>query len=376
MSDGQPTIWQAEQHTRAKHRILIEYLKRWMPILSQQSRNVGTPRPIKYIDCFAGPGIYTDGTKGSPLLALDAALGHAREFPVPVQFIFIENDRERWQVLADQLSQYNEVTAQSQKVHLTAPIRDDCRITLARMLEESDRRHEKFGPALIFLDQFGYSAVPMLLIQQLMSQPQCEVLTYLFWRDLDRFITDHNKHAGITEAFGHDGWKPAIQMASGERERFMLDTYTAALRQHAGSAYVWPFAMLDENQRLLYWLFFCTNNIRGLEEMKKAMWKVDQTGAFRFSDRDGLAQLTFLTTYTDKMLAHDMASRLAGRTMTVGQVFEWVLTETPAYKFKVPLAALEKRGSVKPVSPPRGRRPGTFPDDNMLLRFEVGMFGT
>ena len=346
-----------------------------MPILSQQSERVGSSdTSIKYIDAFAGPGIYENGEKGSPILALEAALNHSREFPVPVELVFIEEDADRFRVLETELSKFSTRVANSAKIRLAAPQCRDCRIVLGRMLDQCDRLRNKFGPALVFLDQFGYSAVPMDLIQRIMSHPQCEVLTYLFWRDLDRFITDPTKHAGITAAFGSDNWRPAIGLPGGGRERFMLQLYMKNLKQQAVSKYVWPFAMLDQNERLLYWLFFCTNNIRGLEEMKKAMWKVDQTGGFTFNDRDGFGQLKFLTAYTDDVLANDLARSLSGRDVRVGEIYEWVLTQTPAYKFKTALSKLFKSGTVKPVQPPKGWRPGTFPDDGMVLRFENSMF--
>jgi hypothetical protein len=46
--------------------------------------------------------------------------------------------------------------------------------------------------------------------------------------------------------------------------------------------------MYGKNDTLLDWLFFSTNHIRGLDGMKKAMWSMDESGGFRFSDRDTL----------------------------------------------------------------------------------------
>ncbi len=43
-----------------------------------------------------------------------------------------------------------------------------------------------------------------------------------------------------------------------------------------------------------YFLIFGTKHIEGLKAMKEAMWKVDPTGAFRFSDVTNPAQLTLL----------------------------------------------------------------------------------
>jgi three-Cys-motif partner protein len=366
-------VWSAEQHTLAKHKILIEYLDAWMPILSRQSQKVGGPgEVIRYIDGFAGPGSYDRGEKGSPVLALEAALNHSRDFPVPIELTFVEADKDRCDTLRATLSPYMPKVQGSTKVRLVPPVCGDCRHVIGGMLDECDRRRTKFGPALVFLDQFGYSSVPMDLIGRILKHAQCEVLSYLFFRDLDRFITDPNKHAAITAAFGGDEWRSAVTMGSG-REKFMLATYLESLKKRGNCKYVWPFAMLDANERLLYWLFFCTNNIRGLEEMKKAMWKVDQTGGFTFNDRDGFAQFKFLTTYTDERLAADLAQALNGQTMTVGAINEWVLTQTPAYKFRTALADMERKKLARVPNPPAGRRAGTFSDDSMCITFEAQM---
>ena len=111
--------------------------------------------------------------------------------------------------------------------------------------------------------------------------------------------------------------------------------------------------------------------------MKKSMWKVDKTGGFSFSDKHGLGQLSLLTSYGDASLEAELERGLAGRTMSVLEIKEWVLTETPAYLFKGPLAKLEKRGVVKALKPPTGRKPGTYPDShaNMRMQFEMSMFG-
>jgi three-Cys-motif partner protein len=370
VSDNLPTVWSADSHTVAKHQILQAYLSAWLPILSYQSTNLGASgQSIKYIDGFAGPGIYERGQKGSPLLALEAALNHGHEFPTPVEFTFIEDDKDRFIVLKQQLDQYAPQVASSRNVRRVNPVHGDCREVIDGMLVDVNSRRQKFGPALVFLDQFGYSAVPMELISRILAQPQCEVLTFFFWRELDRFVTDATKHPGITAAFGGEDWKPAIALRS--REQFMQDTYMKCLKGRAKAKYVWPFAMTDHNSRLLCWLFFCTNNLRGLEEMKKAMWKVDRTGGFSFSDKHGLDQLSLLTSYGEDRLEEELERGLAGRKISVLEIKEWVLTETPAYLFKGALAKLEKRGILKPLNPTASRRTGKFPDDELILEFSM-----
>lgn len=373
IADQLPTVWPAEPHTRAKHKILKAYLDAWMPILSRQAGKLPTRSSvIRYIDGFAGPGVYEGGEKGSPILALESALHHAAAFPVPIEFTFIEADEARCASLSAELSRHWLQTRESSKVIVRQPVCGECETVLLQMLGDAEQRKDRFGPALAFLDQFGYSAVPMSLIARVLAHPQCEVLTYLFWRDLDRFISDPGKHAGITRAFGSDGWKPAIDMPGGDRARFMLDLYIHSLKERAGAAFVWPFSMLDHNGKLLYWLFFCTNSVQGLREMKRAMWKVDDTGSFTFSDAIGEGQMTLLTSYDQQWLAEHMKKCLIGRTMTVEEVDLFSLTETPCFQFKDALEALERTNVARPVDPPADRRAFTYKDPNLKIRFVAG----
>src|ERR1700676_263902 len=96
MSDTLPTTWHADPHTLAKHAILQRYLQAWFPILSRQASALSRKyrdvlsREILFIDGFAGPGEYTNGKEGSPVIALKAALDHAISFPIPVRMLFVE----------------------------------------------------------------------------------------------------------------------------------------------------------------------------------------------------------------------------------------------------------------------------------------------
>ena len=94
MAAPRTTVWDLEPHTRAKHEILRRYLRAWTPILTQG----GFPE-ILYVDGFAGPGRYSEGEDGSPIIALRAALEHRFRTEATVRFLFIEKDQDRAQVL-------------------------------------------------------------------------------------------------------------------------------------------------------------------------------------------------------------------------------------------------------------------------------------
>ncbi len=210
----------------------------------------------------------------------------------------------------------------------------------------------------------------MDLIRRVMRYPQCEVFSYLDFKDMDRFLTDEAKWPGITRAYGGKEWMPAIKMDSPERDTFLRETYEKFLTERGGAKYVCSFAMFDESARLLYRLFFCTGHIRGLEEMKKAMWKVDKTGRFIFSDKDSLGQLPLWQVFTQEWLADRLAQDLRGETCAVATVKEHALTQTPCYLYVDALRILEKAGRLEVVDPPANRRAGAFrKHPRMLVRF-------
>ena len=386
MVDQLPTVWAAEPHTLVKHAILKRYLQAWFPILSQQAATLRkqfgslAAREILFIDGFAGPGEYKGGEPGSPVIALDAALKHAIPFPMPVRMLFIESRMDRFDHLQGVLEPYLMQAQASPNIHAVDPSHGDCDNVLNTLLDDLEEKRIKFGPALAFLDQFGYSAVSMELIARILSFGQCEVFAYLDYKDMNRWITDERKWPAFTRAYGGDEWKQCINEPENRRRALLLDKYKWALRERGNADYVVSFLMFDRNKSPLYWLLFCTNNLRGLEEMKKAMWHVDKTGGFRFSDRDDPDQLRLLEdSFSQQWLAEELAARLSNRTLTIAEVKEYVLVETPCYLFKAALKLLEtsKQGKLTVVSAPAERRPGKFPEEKLsdiVVRFGASLF--
>ena len=331
MVDTLPTVWEAEPHTLAKHGILSTYLEAWAAILG----NSRFGSELLFVDGFAGPGRYVGGEPGSPVVALDSILEHNRPFQKSVRFRFIELNEDRHRNLTECLVQQNARITASSRVIVETPILGDCASEIRKLIAQ--RKHEKqpLGPALFFLDQFGYSQVPMSLIRAIMAERQCEVFSYLNVQRMNIFLSDETKWESFTNAYGDESWKPALTMSGLAKQKFLINTYKDAIRKNAGTDYTWAFAMFNSFGHLIHWLVFTTNHWNGLHEMKKAMWKADGTGQYRFSDRvEGVGQQSFLSTLDDDQLATELANKLVGRTLTESQVRDLVLTKTPFYSFK------------------------------------------
>ena len=372
MADPKETVYGAEPHTRAKHQILSEYLKRWLPILARQSQNIGrTDSRLLYVDGFAGAGEYTDNIPGSPLVAIKTALEATGGFPVPVEIKLIELRSDRVAHLRKLVDMKRSQIAGFDRIIIDDPIEGKCEDVIKRLIDEHQEQGRRLGPALFFLDQFGYSSFSMELIGRILKHNVCEVFSYLNWNLLHPFMADQTKHAGITKAFGGDEWRSVIDLSGKEKEDRFRDVYLEALQSRAGAKYTYPFAMRNHHDRVIYWLFFCSNNLRGLEEMKKAMWTVDQSGGFEFSDRHAHS-FGKLFQYDDSQLANDLVEDLGGQVLTVGQVKEYVIVNTPAYCYKRALGNLERTGRLEPIDPPKGRRQGAFKNKGMRVRFVRG----
>jgi len=69
------TTWDCKPRTRVKLEILNEYLSAWFPIISQRFTEA------IYFDAFCGPGEYSTGEAGSPIIALRHASAACARIP-------------------------------------------------------------------------------------------------------------------------------------------------------------------------------------------------------------------------------------------------------------------------------------------------------
>ena len=324
-------------------------MQAWAAILSRAKQNFGPE--LLFVDGFAGPGEYSTGELGSPLVALDAIIGHTQEFVRPVRFRFIESDPDRHAHLVSKLAEQAQRIEACSHVKVDAPILGDCESELRKLIAERKAEGASLGPALFFFDQFGYSQVSMDLVGTILKNDQCEVFSYFNCQRLVPYLTDETKAASITQAYGNESWREAINLVGHSRQDCLIDRYTDSLRASAKDVHPWSFAMFSAQNQLLHWLVFSTRNLSGLEHMKKAMWRADKDGGCRFSDRNDPNQQTFFTSMdTDEWHAGELARLLKGRTMTEAEMHKFVLTETPFHKFKKAVQKLRSQGRVTSVT--------------------------
>jgi three-Cys-motif partner protein len=293
-------IWQIEPHTTAKHKILRKYLDAWFPILGTYNKR------IVYLDGFSGPGRYTCGEPGSPVVALESALTHRAKLTAELVFLFIEERTDR----ADYL--------ESEIVKLECP--GHFKITVERgsfaektgkILDELDSAGSQLAPTFVLIDPFGFSGIPYSLIRRLLAKEKCEVLITFMVDSINRWLThpDESIRAHIVETFGTDA---AVGVAEeiGDRVTSLKNLYHRQLNKAA--RFVRYFELRDGDDRVVYYLFFASNNSIGHLKMKEAMWKVDPLGAFTFSDSTDPNQQILFANPSMAPLVFNLASKFRG----------------------------------------------------------------
>jgi three-Cys-motif partner protein len=267
MAAPKETIWELESHTRAKHEILRRYLQAWMVILSQ-----GRFPEILYVDGFAGPGEYKGGKLGSPIIALDTALGYRPALTAKVNFLFVEKDVKRADHLRTLLAQR------------TLPSNFSVIVEGGTTFEEAfERRYSEFVrngrlmPAFAFIDPFGWTGAPFRLVRKL-GQKNCEVFINFMYEEINRFIGHSDQVQNFDSFFGTDAWKSCVEQTDPRRRnRCLHDLYLRQLTQVA--SHVRSFEMSNARDVTDYYLFYATNELLGLKKMKEQCGKLTKAGS-------------------------------------------------------------------------------------------------
>jgi three-Cys-motif partner protein len=275
-------LWARDPHTAAKHQMLRAYLEAWFPIIAAGFGDAG----LTYVDAFAGPGEYTEGEAGSPLIALaQARRPNVCGYGHPIRLVFIEERQDRWAHLSAVIESRFPVSSRPSNWRLRI-LHGRCQDRLIPALGELGASN---APIFVNFDGWGVDT-PLNLVRHVGRYKTPEVLITFQTQFFLRFATQ-NIPAG-DRVFGSSDWRELAASGTPDEKRSrLLHLYRAKLNE-AHFDYSLVFEMLDEGGHDLL-LIYGTRSVRGLEKMKDAMWSVDRVYGQRFRDPRDLDQLSF-----------------------------------------------------------------------------------
>lgn len=248
-----PPVWPGNAHTFIKHAILEKYLGTWYAKLGQTH-----PR-ILFVDGFAGPGVYEEGQRGSPLVALDAALNHRADLSrCTISLIFIESDSRRAAILE------KNVRSRSVPNNIYVYVENNAfEKAFTDLLSQVEGAGAVLVPSFVMIDPFGWTGFPYGLIERLGRHPQSEVLVSFMYEGINRFVGLPDQTDNMTALFGGDDWKRVLSIdGASDRRDFLVDLYRRQLVA-AGFEYTYAFELADSGNRTEYFLIHGSKSIEG-----------------------------------------------------------------------------------------------------------------
>jgi three-Cys-motif partner protein len=364
MSDS-PSLWELDPHTLGKHLVLKNYLNAWYPIMGSWNGR------ILFIDGFAGPGSYLGGEEGSPLIALRSFIDHnyRGDIDAEVSFVFIEKEKAYADHLEQLLDSWTEKLPKNCQTLVVQGLFDE---TMTDVLDQLDEQNENLAPAFVMVDPFGVSGTPMSVIQRILQNPNSEVYVSFMYEYINRFRNHPNYEAHLDQLFGTQDWHNGVNIEDGvERKSFFYGLYEDQLRK-AGAKYVIYFELYRGN-RLIYAIFFGTQDLTGCNKMKQAIWKVAPFGdfAFRASPKGQLA--LDLQTLDCEPLKEALREEFHGRTVGIKEVEDFVASDRTNYHTgqvrKGALIPMENAGEIV-IEEGTRKRKRTYPRGTIIKFLE------
>ena len=358
------TLWPRDPHTEGKHLVLKEYLNAWLPILGT------TQGRILFIDGFAGPGEYSGGEAGSPVVAMDAFVNHQAKHRITadIVLVFIEKCADRARHLRSVVKKWKPQFPDNMCVRVFDKKEFDP--TMKKILNDLKQSRHNLAPAFVMIDPFGVKGFSMEVIRGILLNPKCEVYVTIMWSSIVRFRDRPEFKNYMDDIFGSD-WNTVDDVCSQDGRKALYGMYRQRLKD-AGAKQVLSFNVY-KGMRLIYSIFFATQSLKGCDKMKQAIWKIDPFGGFSFQGEMNTEPILVgidTPDYTPLRTALTNHFKNNGW-IRISDVLNFVKSDKTSFhsnQVKRPvLRPMEDEGLIE-VAPQSRRRKGTYPD-GCLIRF-------
>ena len=364
---------QTEQ-SLVKSTIVAKYFDVWANvIISTQKRYPQHTQKIAYIDLFAGPGRYKDGTQSTPVKILKNAIAKP-DLRERLVTIFNDKDENKSITLQKTIESIPDIDKLKYKPDV---YNQEIGEEIVKMFESMH-----LVPTLFFIDPWGYKGLSIRLVNSVLKDWGCDAVFFFNYNRINMGIDNEAVKEHMNALFGEERAtklrKKLKYKNPQERELFIVEELCQALKFY-GSRYVLPFRFKNaRGQRTSHHLIFVSKHFRGYEIMKDIMARESTSNtqsvpSFEYNPADFLPKqmLLFLLSRPFDDLKDDLLNKFDKQTLKMKEVYERHNVDTPYVKknYKEVLRQLFNEGAIQAVSqngkPPRK---GTF-GDNILVTF-------
>lgn len=342
---------QPRPQSLVKSRVVSQYFGAWSGIMQSVARTStyrGDGR-IAYLDLYAGPGYYADGTESTPLLVLKQVLAspYLRD-----HLVTLFNDKSRTK--ADSLRQAIAGLPGIDQLRFEPEITS---------LEVGQQIVDQLGqrrlvPSLLFADPWGYKGLSLTLLKSVLKDWGCDCMFFLNCERINRDLTNPRaakKH--IDSLFGvrrAEQLRAIVDRLSPyERRVAVREAICEAVKEVRGD-YVLPFAFYDDSGHAVrHYLVFASKSAKAYEKMKGIMARASSRAAqgvpaYAYCPADESQPQLLPASRPLDDLERLLVEEFGGRTLSVSEVYRQhgVGTQYIPRNYKMALLSLETQGLV------------------------------
>lgn len=351
-----------QDQSEVKARIVSKYFAAWA--------NVLLPSVIKhngrlaYIDLYAGPGRYKDGSASTPLMVLEKAVNDPK-LSKHIVALFNDMDTGNTSSLQAEIDKLPGVDGLAYKPVVSCNAVDS---DAEKYFSET-----RLIPSFTFIDPWGYKGLSLKIVNGVIKDWGCDCVFFFNYNRINAGISNDAVEEHMTALFGPERAHELRNRVAGAsptmRESMILEEMTLAIKEMGGT-FVLPFRFKNPSGRPTHHLIFVSKNFRGYSIMKEIMTKESSTEdqgvpSFTYSPADASMPLLFSLQQPLSALRASLLETFAGRELTTVQIYEAHSVDTPFImkNYKEVLRQMEEDGVIQVRSLKTGRRPkGSFAD--------------
>src|SRR5437667_4995709 len=361
---------ESKEQSAVKTAIVSKYFWSWAKVIMPQAQRRNAPK-IAYLDLFAGPGRYEDGTKSTPLLILEKAI---RDEKMSQMLVTIFNDKD----------DTNAHSLQS-AIHRLPGIEKLRHRRIVWNKEVGSEMVKSFSsirlvPTLFFVDPWGYKGLSLQLVNSVLKDWGCDCLFFFNYNRINMGLSNSIVKEHMAALFGDLSAKALGEKLEGlsteDRENCIVEELCEALGAKQGR-YVLPFTFRnDAGTRTSHHLIFVSKHPLGYSIMKEIMaaessLQEQGVASFQYSPADKRFPLLFELNRPLDDLEDMLLAEFAGRTLRMREIYERHHVGRCFIKknYKDVLKRMEAKGAI--TCEPSKRPKNTF-GDNVIVRFPSG----
>lgn len=348
---------ESTEQSRIKAAIVRDYFWAWAKIVLRKQRG-----PIAYVDLFAGPGLYKDGTKSTPLLVLEKAIADP-EMRQRLVTIFNDSNPSNTASLRAAIEGLPEV----------GRLKHHPDVDAGEVGDETARSFQKIRlvPTLLFADPWGYKGLSLFLIGSFLKDWGCDCVFFFNYNRINPGLANEAVKQHMNRLFGTDRAEQLRQRVANlppyEREPAIVEALCEALNE-LGAKYVLPFCFKDDRgARTSHHLVFATKHPLGYGIMKDIMAKYSSeqnqgVASFGYCPASTIHPRLFELNRPLDDLEDMLLKEFSGRTLTTEQIYNAHNIGRPytMKNYKAVLLKMEHQELIR--CEPSRRRAGTFAD--------------